>query len=75
MINACMSVGKSATGKALSTGEAVQAFDDLPGGDLLLVALATTQTAYAVAPDVADYRALARQDLRLAIVGHAAWLA
>ena len=37
---------------------------------MLLVALATTQTAYAVAPDVADYRALARQDLRLAIVGH-----
>lgn len=28
------------SGKALSTGEAVQAFDDLPGGDVLLVALA-----------------------------------
>ena len=28
------------SGKALSTGEAVQAFDDLPGGDVLLIALA-----------------------------------
>lgn len=28
------------SGKALSTGEAVQAFDDLPGGDLMLLVLA-----------------------------------
>ena len=37
---------------------------------MLLVALATTQAASAAAPDVADYQALVRQDLRLAIVGH-----
>ena len=28
------------SGKALSTGETIQAFDDLPGGDVLLIALA-----------------------------------
>ena len=34
------------SGKALSTGEAVQAFDDLPGGNLLLVALAIGLFSY-----------------------------
>lgn len=37
---------------------------------MLLVALATTQAASAAAPSVAEYQALAKQDLRLAIVGH-----
>ncbi len=37
---------------------------------MLLVALATTQAASAAAPSVAEYQALANQDLRLAIVGH-----
>ena len=37
---------------------------------MLLVALATTQAAFAAAPDVADYQSLVKQDLRLAIVGH-----
>lgn len=37
---------------------------------MLLAALATTQAASAAAPDVANYQALAKQDLRLAIVGH-----
>lgn len=36
---------------------------------MLLVALATTQAASAAAPSVAEYQALAKQDLRLAIVG------
>ena len=36
------------SGKALSTGEAVQAFDDLPGGNVLLVALAIGLFGYGV---------------------------
>lgn len=36
------------SGKALSTGEAVQAFDDLPGGNLLLLALAIGLFGYGV---------------------------
>lgn len=37
---------------------------------MLLVALATTQAASADEADIANYQALAKQDLRLAIVGH-----
>ena len=36
------------SGKALSTGEAVQAFDDLPGGNVLLAALAIGLFGYGV---------------------------
>ena len=36
------------SGKTLSTGEAVQAFDDLPGGNVLLVALAIGLFGYGV---------------------------
>jgi beta-barrel assembly-enhancing protease len=37
---------------------------------MLLVALAVTQAAAGEAPEIADYQALAKQDLRLAILGH-----
>ena len=37
---------------------------------MILVALAPTQLVSAFAPDIANYQALAKQDLRLAMVGH-----